>query len=278
MKFIKPKNIENLYESLDNNMENQYLLAGGTDINVQINNGTIRKPNIIYINHLKELSGIKEENDQIIIGSTTSFRDIIESRIIKRNVPFIHNSLQNFASPLIQTSATIGGNIANGSPTADVIPILLVLDAKLMICSRSTTREVFLKDFFIGYKQNVMKNNELITNIIISKKAEHKYQTFYQKVGSRNSLAIAKVAVAGIKKITKEKITDIKLAVGSLNEYPRRLFKIEEYVLGKSLVEINFGKVEELLNMEITPISDLRSDKEYRYHVCVNLIRTFLNE
>lgn len=277
MKFIKPKDINNLYETIDN-MDQQYLLAGGTDINVQIKNGTIRDPNIIYISHLKELSGVKEEHDRILIGSTTSFKDIIESRIIRRHLPFIHDSLQNFASPLIQTSATIGGNIANGSPTADVIPILLALDAKLLICSKSTTREVFLKDFFTGYKQNVMKNNELITNIIISKKAEHKYQTFYQKVGSRNSLAIAKVAVAGIKKVSKEKITDIKIAVGSLNEYPRRLFKVEKYVTGKTLTEIDFNKVDEFLQQEITPISDLRSDKEYRYHVCVNLIRTFLNE
>ena len=277
MKFIKPKDINNLYETLDNK-EQQYLLAGGTDINVQINNGAIRDPNIIYINHLKELSGIEEENDMILIGSTTSFKDIIESRIIKKYLPFIYNSLQNFASPLIQTSATIGGNIANGSPTADVIPILLALDAKLIICSKLTTREVFLKDFFTGYKKNVMKNNELITKIIIFKNAENKYQTFYEKVGSRNSLAIAKVAIAGIKKVGKEKIINIKLAVGSLTEYPRRLFKVEEYVTGKTLLEIDFEKVEESLSMEITPISDLRSDKEYRYHVCVNLIRTFLNE
>lgn len=277
MKFIKPKDINNLYETLDN-MEQQYLLAGGTDINVQIKNGTIRDPNIIYISHLKELSGIKEENDLILIGATTSFKDIIESRIIKKHIPLIHKSLQNFASPLIQTSATIGGNIANGSPTADVIPILLALDTKLNICSKTTTREVFLKDFFTGYKKNVMKSNELITKIIISKNVEHKYQTFYEKVGSRNSLAIAKVAVAGIKKVSKEKIIDIKLAVGSLTEYPRRLFKVEKYVLGKTLLEIDFNKVDEYLQQEITPISDLRSDKEYRYHVCVNLIRTFLNE
>lgn len=277
MKFIKPKDINNLYEILDNS-EKQYLLAGGTDINVQIKNGTINNPNIIYIDHIKELSGIEEEKDIISIGSTTSFKEIIESNIIKRHLPLIHNSLQNFASPLIQTSATIGGNIANGSPTADVIPILLALDAKLMICSKSTTREVFLKDFFTGYKQNVMKNNELITKIIISKNAELKYQTFYEKVGSRNSLAIAKIAISGIKKVEKEKIIDIKLAVGSLTEYPRRLFKVEKYVTGKTLLEIDFEKVEEFLSMEITPISDLRSDKEYRYHVCVNLIRTFLNE
>ncbi len=277
MKFIKPKDINNLYETLDN-MEQQYLLAGGTDINVQISNGTIRDPNIVYISHLKELSGIEEEKDMISIGATTSFKSIIESRIIKRHLPLVHSSLQNFASPLIQTSATIGGNIANGSPTADVIPILLVLDAKLNICSKTTTREVFLKDFFTGYKKNVMKNNELITKIIISKDAEHKYRSFYEKVGSRNSLAIAKVAVAGIKKVQKEKIIDIKLAVGSLNEYPRRLFKVEEFVNGKTLLEIDFNKVDEYLQQEITPISDLRSDKEYRYHVCVNLIRTFLNE
>ncbi len=277
MKFNKPKDINSLYEALDN-MEKQYLLAGGTDINVQIKNGTICDPSIIYINHIKELSGIEEENDQILIGSTTSFKEIIDSGIIKKHLPLIHNSLQNFASPLIQTSATIGGNIANGSPTADVIPILLALDAKLMICSKSTNREVFLKDFFTDYKKNVMKNNELITKIIISKKAEHKYQTFYEKVGSRNSLAIAKVAIAGIKKVVKEKIIDIKLAVGSLTEYPRRLFKVEEYIKGKTLLEIDFEKVDKFLNMEITPISDLRSDKEYRYHVCVNLIRTFLNQ
>ncbi|MDP8203364.1 MAG: xanthine dehydrogenase family protein subunit M [Candidatus Tenebribacter mawsonii] len=277
MKFIKPKDIENLYDTLDTT-EQQYLLAGGTDINVQINNGIIRDPNIIYISHLKELSGIEETNNEILIGSTTSFKDVIESRIIKKYFLLMYNSLQNFASPLIQTSATIGGNIANGSPTADVIPILLALNAKLLICSKSNKREVPLKDFFTGYKKNVMKNNELITKIIINKNAEQKYQTYYQKVGSRNSLAIAKVAVAGIKKVVKEKIIDIKLAVGSLNEYPRRLFKVEEYVTGKRLTEIDFEKVEELLNSEITPISDFRSDKEYRYHVCVNLIRTFLNE
>lgn len=277
MKFIKPRNMDNLYEAL-NDKEKYYLLAGGTDINVQIKNGTIRDPNIIYISDLKDLSGIKEKDGSILIGATTSFRDIIESRIIRKYLPLMHNSLCNFASPLLQTSATIGGNIANGSPTADVIPLLLALNAKLFLCSKGTCREVFLKDFFTGYKKNVMKDNELITKISVAKNAEQNYQSYYQKVGSRNSLAIAKVAVAGIKKITNDRIIDIKLAVGSLNEYPRRLFKVEEYITGKTLVEIDFEKVEEFLSMEITPISDLRSDKEYRYHVCVNLIRTFLNE
>jgi len=96
-------------------------------------------------------------------------------------------------------------------------------------------------------------------------------------VGARKTLTIAKVTLAGLKKEASGKIDDIILAVGSLNEYPRRLYKIEEYVTGKKLTAIDFAKVEEYLQQEITPITDLRSDKEYRYHVCVNLIRSFLN-
>ena len=69
----------------------------------------------------------------------------------------------------------------------------------------------------------------------------------------------------------------IKLSVGSLNEYPRRLFKVEDYLTDKTTSEIDFAIVEELIGKEITPITDLRSDKEYRYHVCVNLIRAFIN-
>ena len=81
-----------------------------------------------------------------------------------------------------------------------------------------------------------------------------------------------------MKKISNNKIEEIKLAVGSLNEYPRRFFKVEEYLKNKMVNEIDFSEMENQLKQEITPITDLRSDKEYRYRVCVNLIRTFLNQ
>ena len=277
MKFIKPKDIENLVQALDENNSNRYYLAGGTDINVQIKNGQIKDAEIIYINHLTELNGLTETDDSIRIGATTTFFDILKSNLIKKHLPFFQKSLEAFASPLLQTSATIGGNIANGSPTADVLPLLLVTKAKIELTSKSGIRQIPIDTFFTGYKKNVMHPNEIISNIIISKKAENGYQSFYEKVGARKTLTIAKIALAGLKKESAGKITEIILAVGSLNEYPRRLYKIEEYVSGKKLTEINFGIVDDYLQQEITPISDLRSDKEYRYHVCVNLIRSFLN-
>ena len=277
MKFFKPENIETLVQSIDAQSSKRYYLAGGTDINVQIKNGMIKNAEIIYINHIPELYGISESEDFIQIGATTTFFDIIKSDLIKKYLPFFQKSLEAFASPLLQASATIGGNIANGSPTADVLPLLLVTKAKLELKSNSGNRQIPIDMFFTGYKKNVMHTNELISSIIISKNAEKGYQNFYEKVGARKSLTIAKVALAGLKKESDEKIEEIILAVGSLNEYPRRLYKIEEYVTGKKLTETDFRKVDELLQKEITPITDLRSDKEYRFHVCVNLIRSFLN-
>jgi len=278
MDFYKPADLSELLMKLQGKSDNRYFLAGGTDINVQIKHGQIKDAEIIYINHIKELNGITEGEFEISIGSTTTFHEILNSPIISKYFPYLKTSLGQFASPILQTAATIGGNIANGSPTADVLPLLLVLDAKLELISQNDSRHFNISDFFTGYKKNILKPEEIISRIIILKNAEENYQHFYEKVGARKTLTIAKVALAGLKKESFHKISDIKLAVGSLNEFPRRLPEIEEYLLGKAITEIDYNKVEEHLNQKITPISDLRSDKEYRFHVCANLIRTFLNK
>jgi carbon-monoxide dehydrogenase medium subunit len=278
MEFYKPLNLDELLLKLQENHENRYFLAGGTDINVQIKNDLIKDGEVIYINHLDELKQISENGSEIFIGATTTFFEILHSSIIQKHLSHFRKSLDFFASPILQTSATIGGNIANGSPTADVMPLLLVLDAKLELLSINGSRIVSIADFFIGYKKHIMESNEIISRIIIGKEAEKGFVNFYEKVGARKTLTIAKVALAGLKKEKAGKISEIKLAVGSLNEFPRRLPKIENYLVGKSITEIDYNAIDELLNQEITPITDLRSDKEYRYHVCANLIRTFVNK
>lgn len=278
MKFFKPSNLAELFSKMQESMDNNYLLAGGTDINVQIKNGMIKDVNIIYINHLRELSGISEDQSEISIGSTTTFFEILNSSLIRKYLPFLLSSLDCFASPILQTSATIGGNIANGSPTADVLPLLLVLDAKLELKAKNDSRLINISDFFTGYKKHLMKPDEIIYRIVIMKNAEEGFIPFYEKVGARKTLTIAKIALAGLKRENAGRISETKLAVGSLNEYARRLPKVEAYLIGKAVTEIDYNKIDEILHQEITPISDLRSDKEYRFHVCANLIRSFMNK
>ena len=276
MKFYKPTSIPDLFQISEKIEGKKYFLAGGTDINVQIKNGMIRDEPVIFINHLNELKGIKESEDIILIGTLTTYKEIIESELLRKVLPFFQNSLKSFASPILQTMATIGGNIANGSPTADVTPLLLVLDAKLKLFSKSRIREVKLSEFFTGYKKFTLKANEIIGAILILKNAETGFDTFFEKVGSRKSLTIAKLEIAGLKRLKNNKIEEIKIAAGALNEYPRRLHKLEEFLTGKDIDRIDFSQVEEILNREITPISDLRSDKEYRLQVSFNLIQSFI--
>ena len=275
MEFIKPNTLRELLKIISTIKGENYFLAGGTDINIQIKKNIIRNGKIIFINHIKELNGIKEDDNYILISSTTTFRQIIESKLLNYRLPFFQKSLNNFASPLIQSQATIGGNIANGSPTADVVPLLLVLDAKLELISKNQNRIVELKDFYIAYKNFILKPDELIKSILIPKNAEDGFTTFYEKIGSRKALIISKIAITGLKKVVNNIINKIKIAVGSLNEYPRRLDLLEKYLTDTQVSNIDYSKVENILKQEITPITDFRSDKEYRFEVCFNLIKSF---
>jgi CO/xanthine dehydrogenase FAD-binding subunit len=273
MNFFNPKNLGELHSIADKIDGKYYYLAGGTDINVQIKHEMIgNDDNIIYINELPELKVIVEKEDEVILGSLTTFAELLENELMQKYFPILAENLQNFASPLLQTTATIGGNIANGSPTADIIPLLLVLNAKLILSSINGKRTIMLNDFYSGYKKNSLAKGEIIESIVLNKNAQMGANTFYKKVGARKTLTIAKVSLAAIWEKENSKINKIHIAAGSLNEYARRLPLTEQYLLGKNKAEIDIDKLEQILKLEVTPISDLRSDKEYRFQVCLNLI------
>lgn len=275
--FHKPDALQELLQAIDKIEDNFYLLAGGTDINVQLKSGLIETGTIFYINHLEELKGIEEQNGTISIGANTTIDELLHSTLINRHLPYIQTSLVHFASPLIQSTATIGGNIANGSPTGDLSPPLLVLDAKLELLSVTGSRTIPLTNFYKGYKKFEMKPNEIISKITVNIQAQSGFTTFFHKVGARNALAISKLSIAGLKKLDNNRIEEIKLATGSLNECPRRLTLLEEYLTGRELNDISKYRIEKILKQEITPISDLRSDKDYRFRVCLNLVEGFVS-
>ena len=275
MIFYRPNNLKNLFELLENSNATNYFLAGGTDINLQTRN-IPKNVNIFYINHLNVLRNITEINGHISIGSTATFSDILHSDYLAKHLPFFQNSLKFFASPIIQNLATIGGNIVNGSPTNDVSPLLLILDAKLELISKNNSRIIPFNSFYRGYKEFDLQKNELVKAILIPKNAENNLETFYQKVGARNSLTISKITVAGLKFIENNRIKKIKIAVGSVNEYPRRLVNLENYLITKRINEIKKDELTKIIAVEITPISDFRSDQNYRFVVCLNLIEKFL--
>ncbi len=270
--MIIPRNLEELKAALKDIKPGTFFLAGGTDLNVQIRKNMIQPSEIIYINRIPEMREIAAQNDVIAIGATVTFMELLESALIEEHFPLLQTALKNFASPLLQSTATLGGNIANGSPTADVMPLLLVLDARLELLSPEEIRTVDIKDFYHGYKKNLLKKGEIIFRILIDKDAQTGRRFFYRKVASRKSLTISKASIAILSGWDSNRIQSIKISAGSLNEYARRLPETESLLTGKSRSEIFLEDLRDTLSKEITPITDLRSDSEYRFEVFFNLL------
>ncbi len=270
--MIVPQNLAELKSHLAHIEPETFFLAGGTDLNVQIRKGILQPSEIVFINRIPEMREIALQDGFISIGATATFMEMLESPIIGKHLPMLQTALQNFASPLLQSTATIGGNIANGSPTADVIPLLLVCDAKLELLSADGVRTVAGNDFYYGYKKNLLERGEIIYRVLIDQDAQQGRKFFYKKVASRKSLTISKASIAILSKWNSDRIESISIAAGSLNEYARRLPQTESLLTGKRRDEISDAILRETLSNEITPISDLRSDSDYRFEVFFNLL------
>ena len=256
---------------LINTDKKSWFVAGGTDINLNIERNQLPDDaELFFINGITSLKNIEKSKGYIKIGALSTFTDIIESNVIKEKLPFLKNALRDFASPQIRNVATIAGNIANGSPTADSVPILLALDAELVLSSVKGSRVVRLSEFFTDYKKNILKNNEVITEILIPDDFAEA-RLFYYKVGNRSALTIAKVNIA----VLKHK--QINIAAGSVNSYPIRLTSLEELINEKGIESLTNESIEKELEQVITPITDFRSTSEYRFTVSRNLICSTLD-
>ena len=175
----------------------------------------------------------------------------------------------------IQNRGTLGGNIVNASPAADSPPALLAYDAELELVSQNGARWVPYQGFHTGYKQIIMRADELLTRIRLPRTTGGLPQ-YYRKVGTRKAQAISKVCLAATARIQDQTIEDLRLAYGSIAPVPLRCIKTESALRGTRLGEDTIVKAKSELAREIAPIDDIRSTRNYRLKVSLNLLEDFL--
>jgi len=240
------------------------LLCGSTDVAVQL-----KKPKtvngLIDISALTELQSIKITSERMHIGALTTITDILESVAVRTHLPLLIAAAEVFASHQIRNLATLGGNIANASPAADLTAVLLVLNATLTLGSREGQREIDLEELFCGYKCTKL-DHEMILGITIPLQ-EH--QWYYRKAGARERLNIAKVSLAVVKNNKGYSISG-----ASLNPYAVR-FRHVENLLNSG--DVSDEKIREALEQDIAPSGSLRSTKAYRMRVAFNMIKEALS-
>ena len=268
-----PSNLNEALEILSKH--NCFILAGGTDLMVQkhVSTGVLPhfEKDILYVMDLKELDYINLDSDKNIhIGASTRFIEIEESPL----VPEIYKKvIREIASPNIRNMATMAGNIANASPAGDSIVPLVLNDADVVLVSVNGERTVSVNDFILGVRKIDRKPDEMIKEIVL-KPQELNY--FYKKVGSRKAESITKVSFLGAYRVEDGIIKDFRVAFGSVAIKVVRNTKVEKKYIGKSVKELKVNQVVQDYAKLIAPITDQRSNKEYRHKVAMNLLKKFL--
>jgi xanthine dehydrogenase FAD-binding subunit len=240
---------------------NVVAVAGGTDILVRLHD-RYPWPKLLVLDRVKSLHQIAARINHIAIGPLMTFAEIEESNILKAHAPQLVEAASVAGSMQIRNRATIGGNLANGSPAGDLIPPLYVLSATLELSSSKAKRSVPIELFFEGPGKTVLKSNELITSIIIPKGSNH---GFFLRLATRRALAISKVSVAASLKIDNGKIIQsARIALGAVAPTVIRATRAEESLLGNALDSKLIADASCLVKEEASPIDDIRSNADYR--------------
>jgi carbon-monoxide dehydrogenase medium subunit len=256
-------------------------LAGGTDLVIAIKEKGLVPRYVVDLKRIESLSGIREDSadGSLVIGALTTMREVETARGINRRFPFLSQSAAEVGSIQIRNRATIGGNIANATPSADVVPALLVLQAQIKISTAKGTQQVPLESVFVGPGKTIMAPGDILTEIIIPP-APANLRGEYIKFSPREmmDLAYVGVAVAIVIEGNDKVCRDARIALGAVSPTPLRARKAEAVLMNHAINEESAERAGEIASTECSPISDVRASAEYRRHmVRVNTKRAILN-
>ncbi len=271
--YYKASTLREALELVDR-LEDFKVIAGGTDLVMDLRIGRYKPRNIVDISEIKELDYIVDEGDYVRIGALAKLQNIMESPIVRTKAPVLAEAIYQMASWQIRNVATIGGNLCNASPAADTAPPLMVLEAKLKLVSKDGERIVPVTEFFLGPRKTVLKKNELLAEIIVP--YEKDAGSSMIKLGRRSAFTLSIVAVATLVKVENGKFKDVRVALNSVAPKPVRARSVEEALKGK---EVSLEAIEEaskLVVNDISPISDVRASAEYRREMSIILTRDSL--
>jgi xanthine dehydrogenase small subunit len=262
------KNIPEILKSLNNEKKvnplkkNSEVISGGTDILVQRWDELLKKE-ISLIFKTGDKDNITLENGVCTIKATTTVSEIEESKELNKIIPGLKEFLSLFGSRPIKNRATLGGNINNASPIGDMTNIFLALNSKIILQSEKTKREIFLKDYYKGYKTLDRKNGELISEIIFTIPGKNAKFNF-EKVSKRIHLDISSVNSSILIEVKNNQILNTHISAGGIAPIPLYLKGTSLYLTGKDLNKDSIKEAVSIAMQEISPISDARGSAEYK--------------
>jgi CO/xanthine dehydrogenase FAD-binding subunit len=270
-----PRDLPDVLDRIAREAGTWKLFAGGTDLMVLLEAGKLAHKNFLSIWKLPELRGIEIATDHVTIGALTTYTDVRRNSTLAGEFPLLARAAAETGSIATQNRGTLGGNIANASPAADSPPALLVYDAELEIVSARGKRWSRYDSFHSGYKRMDLRDDELIRRIRMPR-ARQAWKQYYRKVGTRRAQAISKVCFAAAAQVDAGRVSDVRIALGSVAPTVVRAAETEKLLRGERLSPAVLRAGQEVLAHEIGPIDDMRSTAPYRRRVAQNLLAEFI--
>jgi len=251
------------------------LLAGGTDVGLWVTKRHMELDNVVYVGDVVELHGIEQHHDEVSIGAAVTHTDAMA--VLGDHFPDFGELLRRFGSTLVRNSSTVGGNIANGSPIGDSMPVLIALGARLILRGPDGVREMPLEDYYIDYGKQDRRAGEFVERIRVPTLAVDEHFRCY-KISKRFDQDISAVCAAFKVRLEDGSVADARTGFGGIAATPRRAMQTEDVLRGQPWSEATIERAEATLAAEFSPLTDMRASEEYRRLVTGRLLRKFYIE
>lgn len=274
--YYRPYHIHEVLSLLKEFSREAKVLAGGTDLLVSMKMKGLTPSAIINLKAVEGLDGINHTGGQLRLGPLSTIHSLSDTAALSQIPPVVAMACKVLGTPQIRNLATIGGNLCNASPAADLPPPLLVLEAKLKIMGPSSSKLIPLEHFFVGPGMTIMEPDEILTDIYIPIDAES--IGIYLKHGIRRAhdLAIASVSVLLRLEKGNDRLAKARIALGAVAPTPLRVKTAEEILIGERLSKISVESAARAAVEESKPISDVRASADYRKQMVKVLVEQSL--
>ncbi|MBW1712653.1 MAG: xanthine dehydrogenase family protein subunit M [Deltaproteobacteria bacterium] len=279
--FHSPASVPETVELLGRLQGRVRLLAGGTDVVVELNEGQGPPPeHLVYLGRLDELKTVSQEDHNLKLGALLSHAQLAADSLVCESAPLIAAAAGRVGGPAIRTMGTIGGNVATASPAGDVSTALLALEAQAEVMGPAGRRTIPLTELFLGPGQTCLAADELICHFSIALKTGLPVGHCFEKFGQRRAMSIATVSCAAALWLEpdKRRIAAAALSLGSVAPTPLRAVKAEAKLVGAVPDEELFAAAAQTAAGECSPIDDIRASAGYRRELAAVLVRRCLSQ
>lgn len=264
LEYVRPKTLKEALDFLEEQGPETKVVAGGTDVMVDMREGKVQAGYLLDISRLEELKGIKLCPEGLCVGAGVTLSEIFSSEVLKTYAPTLCQCAHTFASRQVRNVATIGGNVAHCSPCGDTIPPLVIHGARAELVSRGGKREVPVEQIASGPYACSLPTNELIAGFVLRPEPDLTFAEF-TKIGRRKMLAIARISLAAMgRQDTSGKLSFIRVSAGSCTPTPWRVKEVEDFLLDRELTEHTLWEAGRILAEKTIEITGRRDSAVYK--------------